>query len=556
MKSHLAVPLQAGGKILGGLGVSSFQAYREWPPELVSRLQLLATIFTSALARKWGEERIKAEWAVTFNSIRDLVSFHDKEFRITRVNKAFAEALGMEEEKLIGQKCYEIIHGTGEPLLPCPHKQTLDDGKPVTEEFWEPRLGMYLQVSVSPILNDRKEVVGSVHIAKDITQRKQAEEALQKAHDDLEKRVKERTGELRRANVQLAQEIEDRKRTEGDLQKAYFEIEQLKEKLEAENIYLRDEIKMEHQFDRIIGQSDALKYVLFRVEQVAPADTTVLILGETGTGKGLVAHAIHSLSLRRNRPMVTVNCAALPANLIESELFGREKGAFTGSHARQMGRFEVADRGTILLDEIGELPLELQAKLLRVIQDGEFERVGSSRTIKVNVRILASTSRELKEEARRGRFREDLYYRIHVFPVTMPPLRQRREDIPLLVNNFVNRFAKKMGKEVKTIPKETMKALETYHWPGNVRELENVIERAVITTSGSVLRLAEKIIALQPGETKENPARELLNVERKHILKVLKETTWKIEGKNGAAEALGLNPSTLRGKMRKLGIKK
>ena len=233
MKSHLAVPLQAGGKILGGLGVSSFQAYREWPPELVSRLQLLATIFTSAPARKWGEERIKAEWAVTFNSIRDLVSFHDKEFRITRVNKAFAEALGMEEEKLIGQKCYEIIHGTGEPLLPCPHKQTLDDGKPVTEEFWEPRLGMYLQVSVSPILNDRKEVVGSVHIAKDITQRKQAEEALHKAHDDLEKRVEERTGELRRANVQLAQEIEDRKRAEGDLQKAYSEIEQLKEKLVA-----------------------------------------------------------------------------------------------------------------------------------------------------------------------------------------------------------------------------------------------------------------------------------------------------------------------------------
>lgn len=381
-------------------------------------------------------------------------------------------------------------------------------------------------------------------------------QTLQEAHDKLEQCVKERTAELVRANEKLAQEIEDRKRAENDLQKAYVEIQQLKEKLEAENIYLRSEIKMEHQFDRIIGQSDSLKYVLFRIEQVAPADTTVLVLGETGTGKGLVAHAIQSLSPRKDRSLVTVNCAALPSSLIESELFGREKGAFTGSYTRQLGRFEVADRGTIFLDEIGELPLELQAKLLRVVQDGEFERLGSSRTIKVDVRIIASTSRDLKEEVRRGNFREDLYYRLHVFPITMPPLRQRREDIPLLVNHFVNLFVKKMGKEIKTIPKETMKALQAYGWPGNVRELENVIERAVITSSGSVLRLAENIDTLQAGDPKKSPARGLLDVEREHILGVLKEARWKIEGRNGAAEILGLNPSTLRGKMRKLEIRK
>ena len=262
----------------------------------------------------------------------------------------------------------------------------------------------------------------------------------------------------------------------------------MKDQLEAENIYFRQEIKMKHQFDHILGQSDGLKYVLYRAEQVAPQNTTVLILGETGTGKELIAAAIHNMSPRKDRPLITVNCAALPANLIESELFGREKGAFTGADTRQVGRFEIAHGSTLCLDEIGELPLELQAKLLRVIQHNEFERLGSSQTIKVDVRIVATTNRNLEEEVRKGRFRQDLYYRLNVFPITVPPLRQRKEDIPLLVQAFMERYARKLGKQITSIQKETMKALQDYPWPGNIRELESIIERAVILCPGPVLQ--------------------------------------------------------------------
>jgi transcriptional regulator with GAF, ATPase, and Fis domain len=250
--------------------------------------------------------------------------------------------------------------------------------------------------------------------------------------------------------------------------------------------------------------------------------------------------------------MITVNCAALPANLIESELFGREKGAFTGSHARQMGRFEVADKGTIFLDEIGELPLELQAKLLRVLQDGEFERLGSPHTMKVDVRTIVSTSRNLMEEINKGRFREDLYYRLNVFPITIPPLRQRRDDVPLLVDHFVKKFSRKLGREIKTIPREVMKALQDYAWPGNIRELEHVIERAAITTQGSVLRLAEKIDSRTPD--RKNGSLSISDMEREHIQNILEKTGWCIEGNRGAASLLGLNPSTLRSRMQKLGI--
>ncbi len=282
-----------------------------------------------------------------------------------------------------------------------------------------------------------------------------------------------------------AKEIQERKGTEESLRSAYAEIKQLKDRFQAENIYLQKVIAREYNFGEIIGQSNALEYVFFRVEQVAPQDATVLLLGETGTGKGVVARAIHGKSSRKDRPMITVNCSALPANLIESELFGREKGAFTGSNARQIGRFELADDGTMFLDEIGEMPMDLQTKLLRVIQDGEFERLGSPHTIKVNVRIIAASNRNLEEEIRNGRFREDLFYRLNVFPITIPPLRQRKEDIPLLVDHFVAKFNKKTGKKIETVSKETLNALQEYHWPGNVRELESVIERAVITSQGS-----------------------------------------------------------------------
>jgi PAS domain S-box-containing protein len=350
-------------------------------------------------------------------------------------------------------------------------------------------------------------------------------------------------------------DITERKQMEEEIKRSYNEIKNLKEQFEAENIYLREEINMTHEFENIIGQSDVMKYVFFRVQQVAPTNTTVFITGETGTGKGLVARAIHQLSTRRDRPMVTVNCATLPANLIESELFGREKGAFTGAHAAQMGRFDLAHKGTIFLDEIGELPLELQAKLLRVIEDGEFERLGSPRSIKVDVRIIASTNRDLTKEIREGRFREDLFYRLNVFPITVPPLKQRKGDIPPLVRHFIEKHGKKMRKRITEVPAKVIKALENFPWPGNVRELENVIERGVIATQGRVLHLAESITEAA-AQMEEPEEKELAEVERRHILMILEETGWKIEGAKGAAQALGLKPSTLRGRMKKLGIHK
>src|SRR5208283_3057067 len=302
---------------------------------------------------------------------------------------------------------------------------------------------------------------------------------------------------------------------------------QLKDRFQAENIYLHRVIDKEFNFGEVIGRSNALEYVFFRVEQVAPQDTTVLLLGETGTGKGVVARAMHSRSSRKDHPMITVNCSALPASLIESELFGREKGAFTGSSERQIGRFELADNGTLFLDEIGEMPTDLQTKLLRVLQDGEFERLGSPKSIKVNVRIIASTNRNLEEEIRKGRFREDLFYRLNVFPITIPPLRQRKEDIPLLVDYFVAKFNKKTGKKIETVSKETLNVLQEYDWPGNVRELESIIERAVITSRGTGLQILDRFEnALQAGEQKAQDFKALADLERNHILQALEKTGW------------------------------
>jgi formate hydrogenlyase transcriptional activator len=346
------------------------------------------------------------------------------------------------------------------------------------------------------------------------------------------------------------------KQSEVSLHQAFSEIEQLKEQLQEENVYLQEEIKLSRNFQEIVGESDALKYVLFKVEQVAPADTTALILGETGTGKELIARAIHYSSPRKNRPLVKVNCAVLPATLIESELFGHEKGAFTGASARKLGRFELANGGTLFLDEIGEMPLELQPKLLRVLQEGEFERLGSSQTVKVDVRVIAATNRKLNEDVQTGMFREDLWFRLNVFPVTLPPLRQRKEDIPLLVKYFVNQYVKKIGKPIQSIAPGTMKALQEYSWPGNVRELANVIERAVINAQGPALHLADKLEPALSVNSSSSNGKSLAEIEREIILQRLEETGWKIEGPNGAAQSLGLYPSTLRNRMSKLGILK
>ncbi|PKN22707.1 MAG: Fis family transcriptional regulator [Deltaproteobacteria bacterium HGW-Deltaproteobacteria-21] len=348
------------------------------------------------------------------------------------------------------------------------------------------------------------------------------------------------------------QDITENKQNELNLKAALSEIDGLKTKLEAERAYLQDEIKFEYNHENIIGRSDGLKYVLYKVEQIAASDTSVLILGETGTGKELVARAIHGLSTRKDRALVKINCATLPANLIESELFGHEKGAFTGAHVKQLGRFEVADGTTLFLDELGELPFELQPKLLRVIQDGEFERLGSSRTIKADVRIIAATNRNLEDEVRKGRFREDLWYRLNIFPITVPPLRERKEDIPLLVDFFVHKISRRLGKSIESIPTAVMNELQNYHWPGNIRELENVLERAVINSSGPKLRLADEL--KKPHRDLTTARKTLDEVEREHIIRVLDMTHWKVSGKDGAAEILGLDRSTLRARMRKLGI--
>jgi len=349
-------------------------------------------------------------------------------------------------------------------------------------------------------------------------------------------------------------DITERKQSEETLQKALEELAKLKNHLEVENIYLQETLRLDQTSVEIVGQSDAIKYVLFTISQIAPTDSTVLIMGETGTGKELVAHAIHDGSTRKDRPLIKVNCAALSASLIESELFGHEKGAFTGATTRKLGRFELANSGTIFLDEIGELPLELQSKLLRVIQEGEFERLGGTRTIKVDVRIIAATNRDLKAEVDKGNFRQDLWYRLNVLPVTTPPLNQRKEDIPLLVEHFVVRWSKKFGKEITSVSANAMQRLQEHSWPGNVRELANVIERAVIYSQGSVLKIVDRFEQVAEESTPETKSLE--EMEREHITHTLEITGWRIEGFHGAAKILGLNPSTLRARMNKLQIQR
>lgn len=351
-------------------------------------------------------------------------------------------------------------------------------------------------------------------------------------------------------------DISERKEAEEALQKAHEEVSQLQKQLHEENIYLKEVIKLEGTFEEIIGHSDALKYVLFKIEQVAPTDATVLITGETGTGKELVARAIHSTSLRKSRPLVKVNCAALSASLIESELFGHERGAFTGASARKIGRFELADGATIFLDEVGELPLELQSKLLRVIQEGEFERLGSSKTMKVDVRIIAATNRHLESQVKKRAFREDLLFRLNVFPITVPPLRERKDDIPELIEHFVSRFSKKIGKNIRSVSPATVRTLCKHSWPGNVRELANVIERSVINTQTENLQVLENFEASSGVSGSSASIDTLEDVERKYITQVLDNSGWKIEGSKGAAQILGLNPSTLRTRIAKLGISK
>jgi len=373
----------------------------------------------------------------------------------------------------------------------------------------------------------------------------------------LEKRdISERLLHRLRLLAEIFANAMSRKESHDSLMQAFQEISELKEQLEAECTYLREEIKLDHDFSRVVGQSPAIQQVLQQVERVAPMNTTVMVQGETGTGKELIARSIHDISPRRNRPLIKVDCASLPANLIENELFGHEKGAYTDAREKKIGRLELANGGTVFLDEIGELPLQVQSRLLRVLQENAFERVGGSQVIHVDIRIIAATNRDLEDEVRKGNFREDLWYRLNVFPLSVPPLRKRKEDIPLLVNWFVQQCNKKVGKQIDKIPNTTLQVLQNHRWPGNIRELENVIERMVINSQGKTLQTHEFTERAGGSEHTQFQLGTLADFERQHILQTLIHTGWKIQGPGGAAEILGIKPSTLRDRMKKREIKR
>ena len=440
--------------------------------------------------------------------------------QVTFINPAAAAMLSWPNQNLSDQSIHNIF-GRDEPNVEeyCPIHNIMQGKKRFQANdklFWRQDGSNFPVDFVSTPIMEENKLQGVVVIFSDITERKQAEDKLKQAHS---------------------------------------EIEQLKNRLQAENSYLQEQVNLNHRFEDILGQSEPLKTVLHQVEQVAPTETSVLILGETGTGKELIARALHNLSLRKDRTLVKVNCAALPGNLIESELFGHEKGSFTGATSRRIGRFELADKGTIFLDEIGELPLELQTKLLRVLQEGEIERLGDSKTININVRIIAATHRDLKLMVEQGKFREDLFYRLSVFPLTIPPLRERKKDITLLAQYFVSKYANKMNKQINTISQAILEKLQAYPWPGNVRELENVIERAVILSPNTSLQIPQ-LQAPNNNTTNSSSLLPLTQIEKAHIINVLKTTAWKISGEQGAAAILEMHPNTLRSRMNKLGIRR
>jgi len=472
------------------------------------------------------------------DSVREPLVILDSDLMVVKANRSFYRTFNVFPERTEGMLVYELGNQQWDiPKL----RELLEDILPQNTIFNDFEVEHHFEAIGQKIMHLNARKIYSQEIQtqlillaiEDVTEREYYRR-------NLEKIVETRTAELRSAR----QEAEN----------ALIEIRQLKDRLEAERAYLQDEIKLEFNHENIVGRSDEIKYVFYKIEQIAHTDTNVLVLGETGTGKELVARAIHGLSQRKDRALVKMNCAALPSNLIESELFGHEKGAFTNAHSRRSGRFEVANGTSLFLDEIGELPLDLQPKLLQVIENGEFERLGSSETIRVDVRIIAATNRNLEAEVRKGAFREDLWYRLNIFPITMPPLRARREDIPLLVHYFIDKISKRLGKSIEMIPVGVMDALQNYHWPGNIRELENVLQRAVINSSGPKLHLVDEL--KNPSKDSTKASRKLADVEREYIVRVLEQTHWKVSGQNSAAEILGLNRSTLRARMRKLDIRR
>jgi formate hydrogenlyase transcriptional activator len=520
IKTSLGFPLSVGGGPL--IGVLSFNTMREertWPEPLVKRLQLVAQIFINALVRKdadrelrESEARLSLATSAAGAGLWDMEIHTRKVWVSAKTRELFHFALN---EELNYESFLEVIHPEDREKVNQAVQQALQPGEK---------------------LNIDCRIVLTGGNIRWIAARGQ--------------RYPESTAQAERL-MGVSVDISDRKRLEEQLQGRLREIEGLKKQLEQENISLREEIRLLSPHSDVVAKSAAMKQVLAMVEQVAPTDSTVLLTGETGTGKEVIARKIHNLSNRKARPLVTVNCASLPPTLIESELFGREKGAFTGAMSRMAGRFELAHGSTLFLDEIGDLPLELQTKLLRVLEEGRFERLGSTKPIQVDVRVIAASNRDLEQEIQAGKFRKDLYYRLSVFPITIPPLRERTDDIPPLVWAFIRQFEKRMGKHVQSVPKRSLEALQRYPWPGNARELRNVIEHAMIVSPGKTLEVRAPTLSVAEG-FKE--VRSLQDVERQHILRVLEQTGWRVAGKNGAAKILGLKPTTLEARMKKLGI--
>jgi len=531
----LMLPLRVGGQVTHLVGLPSHHTGHEWPAIDMHRLRVLGEIFVGATMHRHAREALQRSERQLAEAQR-IAHLGSWEWDIVRGDLQWSN----EVYRIFGVRPHEF-GGTYVAFLALVHPDDRDAvAQAVTAVLAAPGAAFSIEHRVA-----RPD--GSIRIV-------QARGEVTFDHDGKPVRM-----------IGTVLDVTERKQTEEALQKAVEEIGVYREQLQAENIYLRQEMGLGVGFSHIVGASDEIEYVKFRVRQVAQTKATALLTGETGTGKGVFARALHDASSRKGKPFVHVNCAGLPPNLIESELFGREKGAFTGSTARQIGRFELADDGTIYLDEIAELPPELQAKLLKVLESGEFERLGSPRAVKVDVRVIASTNRQLEDEVKAGRFRKDLFYRLNVFPITIPPLRQRKEDIPLLANFYVHKFSKNYGKNIKRIPKEVMTAFEHYAWPGNVRELINIVERAVIVSDGPALRLAEQIAtpaqlnapqAKAAGGVEARDGASLLEIERRHILQTLQETGWRIEGPRGAAQILRMHPSTIRARMKKLGIQR
>jgi formate hydrogenlyase transcriptional activator len=449
----------------------------------------------------------------TIERAPDAIFWIDSERNIYRVNEATCCLIGCSQDEILGTKLYKLF----------------DESEDCWDNIWSESKGKRtFAFETYLVTKDRRRIF--VEISGSFVDFDGEEYISIFVHD-----------------------ITQRKRSEQELRNSLAEVERLKDRLQVEVAYLQNEIKLIHNFEEIISENDKFKEILAQVEQVASTDSTVFIFGETGTGKELIARAIHNISGRRSRPMIKVNCAALPENIIESELFGHEKGTFTGAFTRRIGRFELADGTTIFLDEISDLPITLQTKILRVLQEGEFERLGSANIIKVNTRVISATNRDLEKAIKEGRFREDLYYRLNVFPINIPPLRERKDDIPILVAHFVNKYNAKIGRQIERVSLEVMDRLQAYHWPGNVRELENIIERAVIVSHGSQLELGK--LPFRENMDSDTPdITTLEDAERSHILKVLELTHWQVSGDKGAAEILGINPQTLFSRMRKLGI--